>query len=204
MIILAIDPGSEQSAYVVYDVTRVLRHGICPNETLLRMLAWAAGGVEVFLADVLVIEQVQSYGMPVGREVFDTVFWAGRFYQQAYTTGLQNIHQIPRRDVKLHLCGSVRAKDANIRAALIDRFGGSAAIGKKQSQGPLYGIKSHEFAALALAVTWSDQHASETKESRYGEGVGALRVEGRTEDKSSGVRPDPQVGASAGQQRVRV
>lgn len=163
--VLAIDPGSDQSAYVVYDVTRVLRHGICPNAVLLEMFA---GSVEVFLADVLVIEQIASYGMPVGQEIFSTVFWAGRFYQKAYDEGWRHLHQLPRRDVKLHLCGSVRAKDANIRAALIDRFGGSAAIGKKASQGPLYGIKSHEYAALALAITWSDQHVSDTKESGYG------------------------------------
>lgn len=69
-------------------------------------------------------------------------------------------HRIFRRDIKLHLCNSVRAKDANIRQALIDRYGGKEkAIGKKKSPGPLYGIKSHMWAALALAVTYHDQYA---------------------------------------------
>ena len=71
--------------------------------------------------------------------------------------------ELTRRAVKLHLCGSARAKDTNIRAALIDRFGGTggrrAAVGLKASPGPLYGIRSHEWAALAVAVTWHDQHS---------------------------------------------
>jgi hypothetical protein len=61
-----------------------------------------------------------------------------------------------RRDVKLHLCGSARAKDPNIRQALLDRFG---PVGTKKAPGPLYGVKSHIWSALAVAVT-----ASETKE----------------------------------------
>ena len=59
-----------------------------------------------------------------------------------------------REDVKLHLCGSPRAKDANIRQALIDRWGGKAeAVGTVKKPGPLYGVKSHAWSALAVAVT---------------------------------------------------
>ena len=65
---------------------------------------------------------------------------------------------IYRKDVKLHLCGSPRAKDSNIRQALIDRFGPGKekAIGLKKTPGPLYGVKSHVWAALAVAVTHLD------------------------------------------------
>ena len=56
--------------------------------------------------------------------------------------------------MKLALCGSARATDANLRAALLDRYGGSGrAIGTRKAPGPLYGVKSHAWAALALAVT---------------------------------------------------
>jgi len=58
--------------------------------------------------------------------------------------------------VKLHLCGSARAKDTNIRQALIDRYGGSAAIGKKAAPGPLYGVSKDVWSALAVAVTAAD------------------------------------------------
>jgi len=54
-----------------------------------------------------------------------------------------------RKDIKLHLCGTNKAKDANVRQALIDCLGPP---GTKKSPGPTYGIKSHLWAALALAV----------------------------------------------------
>ena len=45
--------------------------------------------------------------------------------------GWDDLTQV-RQEVKLHLCNSARAKDANIRQALIDRFGGKdKAIGRK-------------------------------------------------------------------------
>jgi hypothetical protein len=63
---------------------------------------------------------------------------------------------LQRRAVKLALCGDSRAKDANIRQALIDRFGGKdAAIGRKAAPGPLYGISRDVWSALAIAVTYT-------------------------------------------------
>jgi hypothetical protein len=95
----------------------------------------------------------------VGREVFETVFWTGRFFEAATRRGAA-VSRLPRKTIKIHLCGSARAQDSNIRVALCDRFGGSErAKGTKKAPGPLFGIKSHEWAALALAVTWSDLNA---------------------------------------------
>lgn len=164
MTILAIDPGPEQSAYVLFDGATVIAHGIEGNDAILtRIYQGHWGGVRgkgVYTHSAsFVFEQVTSYGMPVGAEVFETVFWTGRFVQLA-TAMLHNgrvIHRMPRREVKLHLCQSARAKDANVRQALLDRFGGlDKARGKKAAPGPLYGLKSHEWSALALAVTWWD------------------------------------------------
>jgi hypothetical protein len=64
-----------------------------------------------------------------------------------------------RKDVKLYLCGSLRATDANIRAALLDRFGPGReiAVGTKRAPGPLYGIKGDEWSALAVALTLQAQ-----------------------------------------------
>lgn len=61
--------------------------------------------------------------------------------------------RVKRSEVKRHLCGSLRAKDANVRQAIIDRYGGQAAIGRKATPGPLYGVTSHAWAALAVAIT---------------------------------------------------
>jgi hypothetical protein len=53
-----------------------------------------------------------------------------------------------RNAVKLHICGTPRAKDPNIRQALIDKYG---APGTKKNPGPTYGVSSHLWSALAIA-----------------------------------------------------
>lgn len=153
-MILAIDPGTEQSAWLVLADGHIQRDlgpslpsmGIGPNETVMSRIrkGWHCD---------LVIESIESYGMPVGREVFQTAYWIGRFDSHCTAT------LMPRRTVKLHLCGSPKATDANIRAALIDRFGpGKAkAVGLKATPGPLHGVKTHLWSALALAVTHHDR-----------------------------------------------
>lgn len=153
MTVLAVDPGPEQSAWVLFDGARVLAHAIEPNADLLRRLPHV--GVSEFdsrMVDGVVFEQIESFGMAVGREVFETVFWTGRFYQATNA----RVARMTRKAVKMNLCQSMRAKDANIRAALIDRFGGSQAIGRKAARGPLYGVRADEWSALAIAVTWCD------------------------------------------------
>jgi hypothetical protein len=156
MTVLAIDPGSAQSAWVLYNAEGARQFAIAPNDAVRRLLQES---LDAFAAESLVIEEIASYGMPVGREVFQTVRWAGRFEETAINAGWPVVHYLPRRDVKLHLCGSARAKDANIRQALLDRFGGAQkAVGCKKTPGPLYGVSKDVWAALALAVTWDDLH----------------------------------------------
>jgi hypothetical protein len=153
MTILAIDPGPVQSGFVRFSGSRVIESGLLPNDEMLEKTRSATGRME---ASELAIEMIASYGMPVGREVFETCVWIGRF-QQVWTTP-EDVRLVFRRDVKLHLCGTPRAKDPNVRQALIDLFppiGGGAVpqIGVKAAPGPLYGISSHAWAALGVAVT---------------------------------------------------
>lgn len=149
-LLLAIDPGYTHSAWVEYDAGRPVDFDIAPNHELL-------GVIQATSADQLAIESVASYGMAVGAEVFETCVWSGRFIQQWLGAGRDEstLRRVYRREVKLHLCGSMRAKDPNVRAALIDRYGPgkNKAIGLKASPGPLYGIKADVWAALAVAVT---------------------------------------------------
>lgn len=161
-MLLGIDPGTTESAWLLLDgMSRPVDFGVADNAALLAVIAGSG-------ADTLAIEMVASYGMPVGREVFETCVWSGRFVQRWLDSNngwkssdgvparaAASVRRVYRRDVKLHLCGSSKAKDANIRQALIDLYGPGkdAAIGRKASPGPLYGISSHVWAALAVAVT---------------------------------------------------
>ncbi len=158
VMVLAVDPGTEQSAFVVYDVFgTVARHGKHDNRDLLKHLReWASACPGAVLA----VEMIASYGMPVGREVFETCVWIGRFIESwAHAGGC--FTQVYRRDVKLHLCGSSRAKDGNVRAALLDKFGGKAkAVGTKKKPGPLHGVKGDVWAALGVGVTVGEGAAS--------------------------------------------
>jgi hypothetical protein len=147
--ILAIDPGNEQSAWMVFTPEGPREFRIEPNEDALRTVG--------MIGFPVAIEMVASYGMAVGKEVFETCVWIGRFVQAAKGPA----HLVYRKDVKMALCGSMRAKDANIRQALLDRYpatgGGKVPqVGTKAKPGPLYGIKSHLWSALAVAETWKD------------------------------------------------
>lgn len=147
--ILALDPGTRETGVVVLLDGRVSASSVLPNADVLQIIRDSD-------AEVLAIEMVASYGMPVGAEVFETCVWIGRFVQQwdVHVKRAQTL--IYRKDVKLHLCGSARAKDGNIRQALLDRLGKP---GTKKQKGPTYGVKSHAWAALAVAVTAFDRAA---------------------------------------------
>jgi hypothetical protein len=158
VVVLAIDPGPTESAWVLYS-DGVIGHGKNHNTVVLddlRRLAQSSG--RFASAEMLVVEMVASYGMPVGVEVFETVLWTGRFVEACWLPHAL----IYRKDVKMHLCGqTAKVNDAVIRQALIDRFGPSKrkAIGTQMAKGPLWGIKGDEWQALAVAVTWADKNA---------------------------------------------
>lgn len=109
------------------------------------LLTWVKAGQS---AHVLAIENIAGMGMTVGQTTFDTVRWIGRF-QQAWHDP-EAVRLIFRREVKTCICGNQQAKDGNIRQALIDRLGEP---GKKAKPGPTYGVSSHAWSALAVAVT---------------------------------------------------
>jgi hypothetical protein len=159
--ILAIDPGSVLSAWMVIDQGLPFRDhagdafGKIPNPELQGMLRACRGRVAG--ASVVVIEWTAPRGMPASAELFETMWWAGRFAEACYPL---EADRLARASIKRHLCGTTASNDTNVRAALIDRFGGAggkdAAIGLKAAPGPLYGVKADIWAALAVAVSWLD------------------------------------------------
>lgn len=151
MSILAIDPGPVQSAYVILDGNlKPVMFGIEQNQKLLDYLPNFYRHPEVDYLDHFALEMVACMGMAVGKEVFETVFWIGRFWERAEHIYKQLIY---RKDIKMHLCNSVRAKDSNIRQALIDRFG---VVGVKANKGWFYGVSKDVWAAVAVGVTYHD------------------------------------------------
>jgi hypothetical protein len=145
MAILAIDPGTDQSGYVVVlDDGSVAEAGVIPNGEM-KKLVYSVSAAET--GWTMAIEMISSFGMPVGREVFETCVFIGMLLE-AWDHEKVKVY---RREVKLHLCGTCRAKDPNVRQALIDEYGGSSAIGNKKNPGPLYRVKSHAWAALGVA-----------------------------------------------------
>ena len=150
MKILAIDPGNIQSAYCVIDADtyKPLEFSKIKNE----ILELGFYNQNVYKIDELVIEMIASYGMPVGKEVFETCVWIGRFVELAR---LQNIDvkYIYRKDEKMNICHNMKAKDSNIRQALIDRFG---PVGTKKNPGWFYGFKADIWSAYAVGITYLD------------------------------------------------
>ena len=162
MKLLAIDPGNTESGWCVVDTDTCepLAFDKTPNAELRRLIL---AGSELVEADAVHIEMVASYGMAVGREVFETCVWIGRFCEAVRG----NWHPwseptlVYRRDVKLHHCGQTKAKDSNIRQALVDRFApGQPNHGKgtRAEPGWFHGFRADVWQAYALAVLAADRH----------------------------------------------
>ena len=162
MNLLAIDPGNEESGWCVIDTDflKPIKFGKNDNEFVELMIRENGP----FLQKV-VIEDIASYGMAVGREVFDTCKEIGRLGLLAEQQNVP-VAYIYRRDEKLYICGSPRANDANIRRALIDRFAlHDLKQGKGTAKDPdwFYGFRADMWSAYAIAVTYLDMQKEEEK-----------------------------------------
>lgn len=155
--LICIDPGPDTSGVVV------LRDGRVKEAHKAASNAWVLDNLLVppslpCEAPDVAIEMIASYGMAVGAEVFETCVQIGRVMEKMEAVG-ENVARVYRKDVKMHLCGTARANDSTIRQALVDRFGPGKekAIGTKAAPGPLYGVTSHAWQALAVGITYQDQ-----------------------------------------------
>lgn len=148
MIILALDPGTTQTGWCLYDTegSDVQLFGVDDNSKIIELINDGD-------YDEVAIEMIASYGMAVGAEVFETCVWIGRFVQCCANLNVRH-KAIYRKDCKMFLCGTNKAKDANIRQAIIDMFGG---IESTKKGGKLHGIKSHIWPALAVALTYESK-----------------------------------------------
>ena len=155
--ILAFDPGNVETAYCLIDTEtrKPIEFAKVPNEEALRYL-YNQFDEEI---DAVVIEMVASYGMAVGASVFQTCVMIGRLTEAAKYTG-REVDYIYRIEEKTTICHDSKAKDANIRQALIDRFAQhdfKNGKGTKKNPDWFYGFAKDEWAAYAVGTVWLDK-----------------------------------------------
>lgn len=155
MKILAIDPGNIESAYALIEMPdfKLIKFGKVENEELVELLKSESEFDFYFKA---AIEMVASYGMAVGKSVFDTCVWIGRFIQAL--GGYADL--VYRIEEKLCLCKDSRAKDSNIRQALIDRYAKhdfKSGKGVKKNPDTFYGVSKDVWQAIAVGVTYYEK-----------------------------------------------
>lgn len=151
MKILAIDPGNEQSAWVRWDTetdsfvessSRQLDLGLCKNGSFYHSFPILCNGV-----DMVACEMVQSYGMGVGRTIFETCLFVGELRALTRRCGIP-FNMYGRPTIKGQIGGRT---DAEIRASLRLRYG-EARKGEK-----LEGVKKDIWSALALASALTER-----------------------------------------------
>lgn len=155
-MILAIDPGNEYSAYVLLnDDMSIVEANKVENLEMMNI----ANKLSIEELDMRVaIEMVACYGMAVGKTVFDTCVFIGQLKQIFFENG-KKAEFIYRQDEKMTLCNSMKAKDANIRQALIDRyakFDFKNGKGTKANPDTFYGFKADMWAAMAVAHAYKE------------------------------------------------
>lgn len=148
MRIFGIDPGTTKSGLVVFDTDRsCLKHFHTLHNNALELYL----KTQTRQGDHVVIERVANQGRRhVGNETFQTAEWVGSFRSVSKCP----VTLIPRNTVRTKIAGP-RAKDREVRQAVLERFGGKKkALGTKAKPGPLHGLTGHEFQALAAAIVW--------------------------------------------------
>ena len=158
MRVLGVDPGPERSGVVVYctDDRRCIYAKVIETEELLSRRFHSLAVLH--MVSVAAIERVQSYGI-AGGSLLRTSEVVGRLWELALRDGLA-VHLLYRREVLSALDVSGKGnRDSLVRARLIEMHGGTraAACGRKSSRGPLYGVSSHAWSALACAVVASSR-----------------------------------------------
>ena len=162
MKILAIDPGNIKSAYALIEFEPFKLHefGKVDNNDLIARLSALSKAV-----DHTAIEMIASYGMAVGKSVFDTCVWIGKFSREMERAG-STPELIYRAQEKMCLCQSMKARDANIRQALIDRYADfdfKAGKGTKNNPDIFYGVSADVWQSIAVGVTYYEMIAEPTK-----------------------------------------
>ena len=166
MKVLAIDPGSTESAFVFYDGERIYDFDKQNNYAILQ-------NIKTTGADIVLIENLSNYGMPVGRDVFETLIWIGRFVQKCEERELKN-QLILRASIKAWHCGTTAAKDSNVKQSLVNKYAKhdlKHGKGKKDNPDFFYGFKADVWQAFAIAAYYFEKEIMGTDLNKLQEKV---------------------------------
>lgn len=152
-LVVGIDPGPDSSGVVVYDLrakTLVCSDSAMSLETLRLLL-------DDIPHDQAVVACERTSAGPASGEVVLTTEVVGRVAEMCHARGLDCTLYYRRVVLQTLACSGAGSKDSQVRNALIELHGATkaAAVGTKKAPGPLYGIATHAWQALGVAVTHS-------------------------------------------------
>jgi len=141
MRIMGVDPGTTETGYVVIDEGyAILEAGKIPNEELIAIIK-----NDLPSPDYVALESIGSYGMAVGREVFQTCFFIGEVIRTCKDSGTP-FTLYARQEYTRRICGVGKINDAVLRQALLLRFGGD------RKGEPLHLLRGNSDKRSAFAV----------------------------------------------------
>lgn len=139
--VLAIDPGPTTSGVVVWNGERVVNaNAAMPNDDVLVLVRGSENPVAC--------ECIEAMYAHVGKETVRTIRFTGRIEEACHAAKIGLTLMSPQ-EVKKVVCGTASAKDPAVRQALIDHLGPP---GTKKAPGVTFGVSSHAWRALAVAV----------------------------------------------------
>ena len=156
MYIFGIDAGSKKTGYVLWDDSKglMLDCGKVDNEKILDLIIGCPPNT------VFVLEQFRVYAK-AGQSIITSATWNGQFIRQIALRESEHYFYF-KSQINKAICGKgTRVNDKDIRAALTARFphtgldgkGNPSVKGTKAHKGPLYGIGTDAWSALAVIRT---------------------------------------------------
>jgi len=150
MKILAIDPGTTQSAYILWNTEKqtVLSCGLMDNNPFVKKYI---SFVQCKMADLIAVEMIQNYGFQMGRSTIETIMFVGELkaFWDANHYDVTEFKLYGRPTIKGHFNAK---KDAMIRASLRMRYGEH----EFKKGGKFYGVKKDIWSAMAIAVALTE------------------------------------------------
>ena len=171
MNILGIDPGPDESAIAIIKFDPY--HGKWPTLGIFGKYEnrHILNSIELNLENIhgCCIEQAQNHGHIVGRDVYETIWWSGRFYELAEHSLDMDVVRMKKPTINVELCGISRATNSQIVASVTDEFepcggGKNKRKGTKRNPGPLYGVSGQDvYDAMAAAIAFYRKIQAQTR-----------------------------------------